>query len=63
LELNSRDKWNGETLVLEKLKTNCLALEGTIERGIESIGDIHFPFSRSCRISRRSFRLRKMLCP
>jgi cobaltochelatase CobN len=40
LELNSRGKWNGETLTLEKLKTNYLAIEGNIEGGIESLGDI-----------------------
>jgi cobaltochelatase CobN len=40
LELNSRDKWKGETPVLEKLKNNYLAIEGNIEGGIESLGDI-----------------------
>jgi cobaltochelatase CobN len=40
LELNSRGKWNGETHVLEKLKNNYLSIEGNIERGIESFGEI-----------------------
>jgi cobaltochelatase CobN len=40
LELNSRGKWNGETQVLEKLKTNYLSIEGDIEGRIESLGDI-----------------------
>jgi cobaltochelatase CobN len=40
LELNSRGKWNGEAPTLEKLKTNYLAIEGNIEGGIESLGDI-----------------------
>jgi cobalamin biosynthesis Mg chelatase CobN len=40
LELNSRGKWNGEAQTLEKLKANYLAIEGNIEGGIESLGDI-----------------------
>jgi cobaltochelatase CobN len=40
LELNSRGKWNGEERVLEKLKNNYLLIEGNIEGGIESLGDI-----------------------
>ena len=40
LELNSRGKWNGETGTLEKLKTNYLLVEGSIEGGIESRGEI-----------------------
>jgi cobaltochelatase CobN len=40
LELNSRGRWNGETRVLEKLKNNYLSIEGNIEGGIESFGDI-----------------------
>ncbi|MDR0453027.1 MAG: cobaltochelatase subunit CobN [Treponema sp.] len=40
LELNSRGKWDGDARVLEKLKTNYLAIEGNIEGGIESKGAI-----------------------
>ncbi|MCL2409841.1 MAG: cobaltochelatase subunit CobN, partial [Oscillospiraceae bacterium] len=40
LELYTREKWNPDDEVLEKLKENYLIIEGDIEEGIESAGDI-----------------------
>ncbi len=40
LELNSRDKWNGNTDVLRKLQRAYLKAEGDLEDGLSGLGDI-----------------------
>ena len=40
LELHTREKWNPDDEILEKLKANYLIIEGDIEESIESTGDI-----------------------
>jgi cobaltochelatase CobN len=40
LELHQRGRWNGDEEVITRLKENYLHIEGDIEEGIESRGDI-----------------------